>query len=98
MIVNDGKVEHVLVDESGLKESSAESVSRSCSGRVRRCAGPATSSQVFEVWTMSADSKRAALVLGRQVEHLHLAGPPHERIALRAALRDDVEHVGQLEL
>jgi hypothetical protein len=26
MIVNDGKVEQVLVDESGLKESSAESV------------------------------------------------------------------------
>jgi peroxiredoxin len=26
MIVDDGKVEHVLVDESGLKESSAESV------------------------------------------------------------------------
>jgi peroxiredoxin len=26
MIVNDGKVEHVMVDESGLKESSAESV------------------------------------------------------------------------
>jgi peroxiredoxin len=26
MIVNDGMVEHVLVDESGLKESSAESV------------------------------------------------------------------------
>ena len=26
MIVNDGKVEQVLIDESGLKESSAESV------------------------------------------------------------------------